>query len=296
MILNFIRRLFLFLFHVKKKYLFRGSIVICKKGSSFHVGKHVSISKCRIYLHSGTELKIGDHTCINNTHINLLTARKNKTQLEIGDHACIKNTRINLQTTGLHDLSFIGSYSQIFDANINVNGRVIMGEGNIIEKGYYYRPVYIIINGNLIIGERNRLRCIIWSRYNSTLEIGSYNNINEESELRCDERITIGDFNQISYHCSIWDTNTHNIYKATERRDLTISKYPIYGYEFEKPKTKPIVIGSDCWIGKNATILKGTAIGNKCVIGYGVILSNVQIGDNHTIVLSKNLRIFENKI
>lgn len=268
---NIIRKLFLFLLYSKKKYLLRGSVVVCEKGSSFHVGKQVHISKCRIHVHSGARLAIGKHTCI-------------------------KNTRINLQATGQTDASSIGDYCQISDACIAVNGSLRMGEGNIIEKGYYYRPVPITINGALIIGDRNRLRCTIWSRYNSLLQIGSYNNINEESELRCDERIIIGDFNQISYQCSIWDTNTHNIYKADERRNLTVSKYPLYGYEYEKPKTRAVVLGSDCWIGKNVSILKGTSIGNKCVIGYGTLLSNMQITDNHTVVLSNNLKIFENEI
>lgn len=268
---NIIRKLFLFLFYCKKRYLLRGSIVVCEKGSSFYVGRQVRISKCKIHLHSGARLAIGDHTCI-------------------------KNTRINLQVAGQKDASSIGSDCRISDARITVNGVLRMGNGNIIEKGYHYRPVHITMNGSLMIGDRNRLRCTIWGRYDSTLRIGSYNNINEETELRCDEQITIGDFSQISYRCSIWDTNTHNIYKAGERRNLTVSKYPLYGYEYEKPKTKPVVIGNDCWIGKNVSILKGTSIGDKCVIGYGTLLSNMQIAYNHTVVLSNNLKIFENEI
>lgn len=271
LIKRIVRKLFRFLLYCRKKYLLRGSIVVCEKGSSFHVGKSVRVSRCRIHIHRGTQLTIGDHTCIKNTHI-------------------------DIQSTGKEGPSSIGSHCLISNTCIIVNGSLKMGNGNIIERGYHYRSVHITINGNLIIGDKNRLRCTIWSRYHSSLQIGNYNNINEESELRCDERIMIGDFNQISYRCSIWDTNTHNIYKATERRELTISKYPIYGYEYEKPKTKPVIIGNDNWIGKNASILKGSSIGNKCIIGYGTLLSNVQIADNHTVVLSNNLKIFENRI
>ncbi|MBQ6728035.1 MAG: acyltransferase, partial [Clostridia bacterium] len=37
-------------------------------------------------------------------------------------------------------------------------------------------------------------------------------------------------------------------------------------------KTAPIVIGKNCWIGANTMILRGTEIGDNCVIGAGCIL------------------------
>ena len=65
------------------------------------------------------------------------------------------------------------------------------------------------------------------------VRIGNYNNINERSWLRADEQITIGDYNQISYNVMIWDTNTHNIYTPSKRRELTEKYYPFFGYEYE---------------------------------------------------------------
>ena len=155
MMKNIIRKLFLFLFYCKKRYLLRGSIVVCEKGSSFYVGRQVRISKCRIHVHKGVQLAIGDHTSI-------------------------KNTRINLQAAGQENISSIGGDCRISDARITVSGNLKMGDSNIIEKGYHYRPVHITINGDLIIRDKNRLRCTIWSRYNSLVQIGNYNNINEE--------------------------------------------------------------------------------------------------------------------
>ena len=94
----------------------------------------------------------------------------------------------------------------------------------------------------------------------------------------------------------IWDTNTHNIYTADKRRVLTDSKYPSFGYEYEKPKTSPVTIGSDNWIGKNVSLLKGTKIANRCIIGYSTVLSNIKLEDNKTIVTSYNYKILDNKI
>ena len=271
MIKKIIRLIILFLFYGKKRFLLYGCVVICEKGGAFHVGKNVKLLKSKIYIHSGAQLTIGDYTNIKNTTLVFFSGEKEK-------------------------ISTIGESCKISDAYIIIKGNLIMGNGNIIEKGYYYRPVKFNINGSGFIGKRNRLRCVIWSRYNSRLNIGDYNNINEGSELRCDEHISIGDFNQISYECNIWDTNTHTIYKADQRRNLTISKYPVYGYEFEKPKTKPVIIGNDNWIGKNTTLLKGTVIGNRCIVGYGTILSHVKISDNQTVVQSNDVKIFSNSI
>lgn len=44
------------------------------------------------------------------------------------------------------------------------------------------------------------------------------------------------------------------------------------GLKAEAFKTAPIVIGKDCWIGANTVILRGTTIGDNCVVGAGSII------------------------
>ena len=45
-------------------------------------------------------------------------------------------------------------------------------------------------------------------------------------------------------------------------------------------KTKPIVIGNDCWIGSGAIIMPGLKIGDRAVIGAGaVVTKNVLAGE-----------------
>lgn len=36
-----------------------------------------------------------------------------------------------------------------------------------------------------------------------------------------------------------------------------------------------MVIGNGTWVGANVTILKGTVIGEKCVIGAGTVVSGM---------------------
>ena len=53
-----------------------------------------------------------------------------------------------------------------------------------------------------------------------------------------------------------------------------------------------IIIGNNCWIASNVVILKGTKIGNNCVIGAGCIVSGI-IPDNSIVRLSNNNYIIE---
>ncbi len=148
----------------------------------------------------------------------------------------------------------------------------------------------IVDNGEIAIGNHSKISCKrIWVRYGGILSIGDYTNINSGSEIRCDEKVTIGDFNQISYNIRIWDTNTHSILPAEERRKVAIEKYPYFGYEQSRPKTAPVVIGNDCWIGENSAILKGTRIGDCCVVGYGTLLSGDDVPDNTTAISKREL-------
>lgn len=263
-----VHKIALFVFRCKKRFLLRSCIVICDEGGRFIIGGNVKLHRCKIHIYKNASLFIGNNTI-----------------LEKGQIRVFQDSIVD-----------IGANCRISDTAMFVSGTVKIGDYNICEKGYNYRPMTFDVKGNVFVGNYNRLRCVILSRFNSVLEIGNYNNVNEESEIRCDEKITIGDFNQISYRCSIWDTNTHNIYEASIRRDLTIKKYPMFGYEYERPKTNPILIGNDNWIGKNATLLKGTVIGDRCIIGCSTFLIKIHVPDNNTVVQSHDLKIFSNKI
>lgn len=264
-----LKKLIRLLPYIKWQYLLQGSIVLVQKGGKLHIEKHCTISHCTIKVASGCTLSISSGTTIK--HSKLIITNN--------------NSSIN-----------IGKSCLIDHCQINVNGTLCLGDENILEKGYSHRYFSINTNGKIFIGNRNRLRGRIWLRYNGTLSIGNYNNINEDSEIRCDESVTIGSYNQISYECMIWDTNTHCIYNSTQRRKLTENKFPSFGFEYERPKTKAISIGDDCWIGKRTSILKGTSIGNRCIIGYGTTICNENISDNKTVIEQRLIKSYDNNI
>jgi len=130
-----------------------------------------------------------------------------------------------------------------------------------------------IDNGNLSIANN----CIIQSefciRFGGICKVDSYTGIMHGTEIRCDEQLTIGKYNMISYECMIYDTNTHCMYSSEKRRQMTNENFPYIGLEIEKPETKPVLIGDDCWLGKRCVVLKGVNVGQNSTIATNSVLT-----------------------
>lgn len=211
-------------------------------------GEVPSVKSSLIKFGSNARIRCGKNVTISNSNIQIIGG-----ELEIADGVSINNYSISV-TKGC---------------------RLYIGKDCILEKGDNWRKPYIILwdNSSANLANNNRVRCDIHCRFGGNFELGEYNCINERTEIRCDEAISIGSYNMISYNCRIWDTNTHSIYKDETRRQMTIVNYPNIGSEKDKPITKEVLIGNDCLLGEECSILKGTNIGNKCIIGVRSVVS-----------------------
>lgn len=74
--------------------------------------------------------------------------------------------------------------------------------------------------------------------------------------------IEIGDNTLIGGNAKILDNDFHPIEIEARNNDVK-----------EKIGAKPIVIGKNCFIGCNSIILKGTQLGDGCVVGAGAVVS-----------------------
>ena len=120
--------------------------------------------------------------------------------------------------------------------------------------------------------------------------IGKYNTINQQSEIRCDELVSIGDYNQISMSNRIWDTNTHQIFDNVEEyKEHIKTHFPNFNEDI-KPKTDPVIIGNCNWFGESV-FLKSSKIGNHNIVGFRTSIINKVIDDDNVITNCLNYRI-----
>ncbi|MGL5151655.1 MAG: acyltransferase [Clostridium sp.] len=76
--------------------------------------------------------------------------------------------------------------------------------------------------------------------------------------------ITIGDNTLIGGNVKIIDNDFHPIEVEARIKD-----------DKDMIKSKEVIIGKNCFIGCNAIILKGTKLGDNCVVGAGSVVSGV---------------------
>lgn len=242
-------------------------MVFCDVSSVMEMPSDTRLINSKIELNGGARVSLGRNVLIQNTYIKL-----DGGDLKIADDVELNNVNYFSDRTEviIEKAAKISSYDyKLYDGRLSIGEACVMQIGNKA-----VRPHVRIDQGRLSIADHNVLRCDFWIRFGGCLQIGSFNCINEYTELRCDELLCIGDFNMISYECNIWDTNTHCQYDKETRRAKTMAEYPCVGGETERPKTKPVIIGNDCWIGKRSIILKGSELKDKVIVAIGTIVSN----------------------
>lgn len=145
--------------------------------------------------------------------------------------------------------------------NIDTN-TIVYYKSSIDNKGI------IQIGKNCLIG-RSRKNYHAGMPYYTTLfvdvpdayiSIGNNSRING-AYIHAQKGIVIGEKCLIATGVNIIDSNGHELYSM----DRTIGR--------DKPES--IIIGNNVWIGLNATILKGTIIGDNSVVSAGSVVKGV---------------------
>lgn len=108
---------------------------------------------------------------------------------------------------------------------------------------------------------------------NAKLQIGNRVYFNEDLMISVKSGVTIGDGCRFGPGVKIFD-NDH-IFDA----ENGVS---------DKHVSAPITIGNHCWIAANVVILKGTQIGNNCVIGAGAVVRGT-IPDGSLVTATREL-------
>lgn len=135
-----------------------------------------------------------------------------------------------------------------------------------IEKSSHVRlGEHLVSDGRLAIITGKRA-CLV---------IGARTYFNEGVMISCLESVSIGDGCRFGPDVKIFDNN----HKFSSKSGVSAEHI-----------TAPISIGNHCWIGANVTILKGTHIGNNCVIGAGCVVKG-HIPPGSLVTQSRKLEI-----
>ena len=132
--------------------------------------------------------------------------------------------------------------------------------------------------GKLTIGKRFKMGSHSYVRVRSKgkLTIGDHVAFNHGNIIVCHDEITFGDNVQVGPNVLFYD-HDHDFRAENGLKNL------IY-------KTAPITIGNNVWISANTVVLRGTTIGDDCVIGAGsVVKGNIPAG---TVLIQKRQNEF----
>ena len=118
---------------------------------------------------------------------------------------------------------------------------------------------------SVVIGSYNlnREKMYIGVLNGGELNIGSHCFFNINSSITCAEKIVIGNNCKFGNNLVVID-HDHN-YRANG----------IYSGDNPEFISSPVIIGNDVWIGANVVILRGTEIGDNCVIAAGSVVKDI---------------------
>ena len=160
----------------------------------------------------------------------------------------------------------IHKYLTLLDKNIKIGNKT-----SIFYKSYIYNICdegSVSIGDNCLIGRSKYgyhagmpfYTTILNDGIKSNIRIGNNCRING-AYLHAKNNIKIGDNCVIASGVNIIDSNGHKTYSKDRTKGADCSK--------------SVIIGNNVWIGLNATILKGTIIGDNSIISAGSVVKGI---------------------
>lgn len=132
----------------------------------------------------------------------------------------------------------------------------------------------------------------------SRVHLGKMVRVHSGSKIKVRDgaKLSVGNNVKINYNCII---ACHNKIEIGEGTEFGPSVY-LYdhdhdyraGLKEDKFKSAPIVIGKGCWIGANTVILRGTTLGDNCVVGAGCVIKG-RFQEGSVIIQKRITQIIE---
>ena len=122
-----------------------------------------------------------------------------------------------------------------------------------------HKPGKLVFQGEAHIGHGAIISCV-----GGEMTVGDNFAVSGSTSFVCYKKITIGRDVQFAWDSLVMDSDAHKI----------------YGQEGERVnEDKSIVIGDKVWLACQNTVLKGSVIGNNCVVGANSLLNKAYTED-----------------
>lgn len=132
------------------------------------------------------------------------------------------------------------------------------------------KPGKWVLKGEAHVGHGAIISCV-----GGVMTVGDNFAVSGSTSFVCYKEITIGRDVQFAWDSLVMDSDAHKIYTAEGNR---------------MNEDKPIIIGDKVWLACQNTLLKGTMIGNNCVVGACSLL-NKEYTEGGVIIAGSPARI-----
>ncbi len=123
------------------------------------------------------------------------------------------------------------------------------------------------------IGDNSVIRGVIRCEEGGRCEIGAEVYIGDGAIVSVRMGVEIGDGTLLAHGAQVFDNDTHPV-DAAERRAHFRSILKL-GPRREFPvAAKPVRIGSDCWLGFGAAVMKGVNVGDESIVAAGALVTS----------------------
>lgn len=175
---------------------------------------------------------------------------------------------INLRTLPFSQaLSFpIRIYGHVRLASLD--GQIVIPDNIKLKIGLNYASyrhvapgrISIMGGGRLIVGSNVQISqgVSLLVHKNAILQLKDYSTLGDSTTVICYRKIIIGRYSDITWQSQVMDFNSHFICYENGMISNIIS---------------PVVIGDYCWIGNRTTIMPGTHLPNRTIVGSNSLLN-----------------------
>lgn len=124
---------------------------------------------------------------------------------------------------------------------------------------------------DIVIGEKVWMWGILNSQSGGKIIMGDYSKIGGGSVVNAVDSVQIGNYTGIAENVHITDNNNHPI-SPSYRKYMRICR-DMEPRFWKHSAHAPVVIGENCWIGRNVSILKGVTIGDNSIIAANSVVT-----------------------